>query len=720
MADTSNPLSILEIRLPQSNEFTLEAASSLYSNFVQGTSLSFFDKLLSRKKTILSLEVLLKDGQIHFYIVTPEKNLEFFRSQILAQYPSAITKATSDYLSGIESPLISQLTLAKSYAYPIKSARDFRDTDPLASVLAPLSRSNRPDDFFLYQILLSPAPKNWQGSITSTIQNGILVDKEKNFRQAHPDKQVFENKIQFPGLLTQINLLSNNPGLITSVASSFGTYTSPRGNFIKEVTPGLFTKKKLLKSILTRDFASLNTQILNTDELSVLWHFPSKFTRLPNIAWGQNLFADPPENLPVADGLSDEEKQKITFFAKTEYRNKDSIYGIREGEDRRRHTYIIGKSGTGKTTLIANMAIDDIRKGRGVAIIDPHGDLCNTILDYVPKSRHNDCVYFNPSDPEYVYPLNVLEAQNDSQRELVASGVLSIFKKLYGNVSWGPRLEHILRNAVLTLVNTPGSNMVNIVDILTNKDYRQKVVSELQNPTLKNFWLNEFDRMDAKFQAESVSPILNKVGQFIASTNIRNTLNHPVSKVRIQDIMDQKKILIADLSTGKLGEDNSALLGALLITQIQLSAMNRVFQNQEDRSDFYLYVDEFQNFATESFIKILSEARKFKLNLIIANQYMSQLDRPIHDAILGNVGSIISFVVGNQDAFILSKEFGQTNFPPEDLVQLGKYQIINKLSIDSETTSPFYATTLPPLACKNQGRESLIKNSQQRWGKKIN
>ncbi|MFA6463285.1 MAG: hypothetical protein WCT51_04575, partial [Candidatus Shapirobacteria bacterium] len=318
----------------------------------------------------------------------------------------------------------------------------------------------------------------------------------------------------------------------------------------------------------------------------------------------------------------------------------------------------------------------------------------------------------------YAYPLNVLEAKNESQKELIASGVISIFKKLYGNVSWGPRLEHILRNTVLTLVNTPGSDLTHIVEILTNKNFRERAIAGLTNQTLKNFWNNEFGRMDPKFQNEAVSPILNKVGQFISSTKIRNTVAHAQSKVRIQDIMDQKKILIADLSTGKLGEDNSALLGAMLITQIQLSAMNRVFQTAEERSDFYLYVDEFQNFATEAFIKILSEARKFKLNLIIANQYMSQLDRTIQDAILGNVGSIMSFVVGNQDAFILAKEFGP-QFPPEDLIKIGKYQIVCKLSIDSETTRPFYANTLSPLSCKNQQRDKLIATSQQRWGKKL-
>ena len=720
MANISDNLSLLEIRLPQDNEHTLESMSSLLSNFTQFSGLNFFEKLIGRKKTIASLEIVLNEGQIHFFVVTPKENSEFFRSQILAQYPTAVSKETKDYLLPfIDTPInYTQLSVSRPSNYPIKTAKDFKDTDPLNSVLAPLSHSNNITDFFLFQILLTSSPKSWQSNIINIIQDGIVLDKERNIRTAHPDKAIFEQKIQSPGLSCQINLLSNNPHLITTVSSSFGIYTSPRGNFIKTFNPNFFTKSKVSKSIFHRQFnSSLKNQIFNTEELAALWHFPNIITKLPNIAWGKKLYSDPPENLPIADGATPEFKSQTTFFAKTEFRNKDAIFGIKEGEDRRRHTYIIGKSGTGKTTLIANMAIDDIRKGRGVAIIDPHGDLCNTILNYIPSNRVNDCCYFNPADPDYVYPLNVLEAKNESQKELIASGVISIFKKLYGSVSWGPRLEHILRNAVLTLVNTPGSDMTHIVEILTNKNYREKVVSTLQNQTLKNFWVNEFNKMDPKFQNEAVSPILNKVGQFISSTKIRNTVSHAKSKINIQEIMDQKKILIADLSTGKLGEDNSALLGAMLITQVQLSAMNRVFQTSEERSDFYLYVDEFQNFATEAFIKILSEARKFKLNLIVANQYMAQLDKTIQDAILGNVGSIISFVVGNQDAYVLSKEFGP-NFPPEDLVKIGRYQVICKLSIDSETTQPFYATTLPPLSCKNQQRAKLIRTSQERWGKK--
>jgi hypothetical protein len=627
----NDKLTILEVRLPQENEFTFESMSALLSNFTQFTKSTFFEKLTNKKKTISSLEIVLKEGQIRFYIVVPTSDMEFFRSQILAQYSTAALKETSDYLidffqpskaqesnDATKSSVINnsiphfiQLGLGRHYSYPLKTTKDFKETDPLNSVLAPLSRSNNNQDFFIFQIVLASAPKNWQGGIISTIQNGILVDRERNIRTAHPDKMIFEQKIQYPGIFAQINLLSNNPSLITSVSSSFGAYTNPRGNFIKSFNPGIFSKNKLLKSIINREiFSRLKGQIFNTEELSIVWHFPNILTKLPNIAWGKKLYSDPPENLPISDNATPEEKVNTTFFAKTEFRNKDSIFGIKQGEDRRRHTYIIGKSGTGKTTLIANMAIDDIRKGRGVAVIDPHGDLCNTILDYIPSNRINDCCYFNPADPEFVYPLNVLEASNESQKELIASGVISIFKKLYGNISWGPRLEHILRNAVLTLVNTPGSDLTHIVEILTNKSFRQNVVSKLTNQTLKNFWVNEFDRMDPKFQNEAVSPILNKVGQFISSTNIRNTVAHAKSKINIAEIMNEKKILIADLSTGRLGEDNSALLGAMLITQIQLSAMNRVFQAAEDRADFYLYVDEFQNFATEAFIKILSEARK--------------------------------------------------------------------------------------------------------------
>jgi hypothetical protein len=711
---------LFEVRLPKDNEFGAEQMASLLANLSIHSKKSFLEKILKKKKTICSLEILLKDQQISFFVVCPEASLHYIQSQILAQYPSAILTETADYLPSLNPNLptnhLAQLALSRSYYYPLKNHQDFRDTDPLTSTLAPLSKSNSKDDFFLYQLILSPAPKAWQSGISTIIREGIVVDKEKNFRQPHPDKQVFEQKIQQPGLLTQINLLTNSTLLLQSEAASFGIYTNPRGNMLKLSQPGSFSKKALKTSILTRTVNSrLPTQVLNIQELAAIWHFPNHLTSLPNISWGQRLVAYPPENLPVATNMTDQEKKETTFIGKTEFKNELVTFGLKR-LDRRRHTYIIGKTGTGKSWLLANMIIEDIRKGEGVGVIDPHGDLCDIVLSYIPKNRTNDICYFNPADPDYVYPLNMLEAQTESQKDLIASATISVFQKLYGH-SWGPRLEHILRNTLLTLTHVEGAHLGDIVEILTNQPYRQKIVDQLTEPTLKKFWLNEFDRMDAKFQNEAISPILNKVGQFIASSFIRNTVCHSKSRINIQSIMDEKKIFIADLSSGKLGEDNSALLGAMLITQIQLSAMNRVFQSQEERKDFYLFVDEFQNFATTAFIKIVSEARKYRLDLTVANQYMSQLEREIQDAILGNVGSLISFVVGSQDAQILSREFGFKQFPPEELVKIGRYQILSKLSIDNQTTDPFFGTTLPLPDCKNEQKKKLIRLSQERWGK---
>lgn len=318
---------ILEIRLPQENEFTPESMSSLLSNFIQMSHNSFFNRILGKKSTITSLEIVLQKGQIHFYVAIPTTNFEFFRAQILAQYPTAITKESKDYLNltknsevsgfyGAQSSEVntegvstgkpdtsklffSQLTLSRPYSYPLKTNRDFRDTDPLSSVLSPLARSNSDIDFIMYQILLAAPPKNWQSSIISVIQNGIVIDKEKGYHQPHPDKQVFETKIAYPGLVTQINLLSNNPDLLNSLSSSFGIFTSPRGNFIKPSIPSFLLKNRLKKSIFKRSLSpGLKTQILNVEELAAMWHFPTALTKLPNIAWGKNLFADPPRKPP--------------------------------------------------------------------------------------------------------------------------------------------------------------------------------------------------------------------------------------------------------------------------------------------------------------------------------------------------------------------------------------------------------------------------------------
>ena len=380
--------------------------------------------------------------------------------------------------------------------------------------------------------------------------------------------------------------------------------------------------------------------------------------------------------------------------------------------------WAIGKTGTGKSTLIANMAIDDLKKDRGIAIIDPHGDLSEIVLDYIPKHRINDVIYFNPADKDYPIVINPLEVTNKEEAELVVSGIVSIFNKIFG-FSWGPRLEYILRNSLSTLAQVPDSTLKDVPLLLTDKSFRMHIEQTLQDEVLKAFWTNEFDKMPDRLREESISPILNKVGQFVSSPLIRSVIGQPKSSISLDDIMNHGKILLANLSQGRLGEDNAALLGAMLITKFQLAAMHRVEMPEEERRDFYLYVDEFQNFATGSFIKIMSEARKYRLDIMLANQYMAQIPEEVTKAILGNAGTVMTFAVGAGDADVLNKEFAEV-FTTQDLINLGQYQIASKMTIDGQVTRPFVATTLPLPISSNQNREKVIQVSRERWTRKLN
>ena len=362
------------------------------------------------------------------------------------------------------------------------------------------------------------------------------------------------------------------------------------------------------------------------------------------------------------------------------------------------------------------MAIDDFKKDRGAAIIDPHGDLCEILLDYIPKSRINDTIYFNPADREFPIIINPLEVTNREEAELVVSGIVSIFNKIFG-FSWGPRLEYILRNTLLTLTEVPDSTLEDVLTILANNSFRKRVVERITDPTLKAFWVDEYEKMPDRLQKEAIAPIQNKVGQFVTSPLIRSIIGKPKSSISLDDVMNGGKILIANLSQGRLGEDNAALLGAMIITKLQLAAMHRVDVVEEARRDFFLYVDEFQNFATGSFIKIMSEARKYRLSIMLANQYMAQIPEEVQQAILGNAGSIISFSVGAADAEIIHKEYAEV-FSQIDLVDLSNFQIAIRLMIDGHSARPFLSHTLPLPASRNQNRQKVISVSRERWGKR--
>lgn len=411
---------------------------------------------------------------------------------------------------------------------------------------------------------------------------------------------------------------------------------------------------------------------------------------------------------------SEEVKEEICLFAQTNFRNQMRRFGIKL-DDRRRHMYVIGKTGMGKTTLMENMVLHDMYAGHGVGIVDPHGDFAEKILDYIPPSRINDVVYFNPADVEFPIGFNILEVKSEEQKHLVASGLMAIFKKIWPDV-WSARMEYILNNTLLALLNYPNSTLLGINRLLADKKYRRKVVRQLKDPVVKAFWETEFANYPDRYMTEAVAPIQNKIGQFLSASVIRNMVAQVKSTIDIREIMDNKKILVMNLAKGRIGEDNSRLLGGMLVTEIQLAAMERVDTPEQNRQDFFLYVDEFQNFATPSFANILSEARKYRLSLILAHQYITQLDEVVADAVFGNVGTILSFRVGAADAEELAKEYAPV-FTEEDIVNLAKYQIFLKLMIDGVASHPFSAMTMPPIGSPTGSMDKVIRVSRERYGK---
>ncbi len=405
--------------------------------------------------------------------------------------------------------------------------------------------------------------------------------------------------------------------------------------------------------------------------------------------------------------------EDITFFAETTFRNIRKKFGIKT-DDRRRHFYVVGKTGMGKTAMMENMAIQDIQKGKGVAFVDPHGEAAEKLLDFIPASRINDVVYFNPADLEYPTAFNVMEKVDIAHRHLVAGGLMGVFKKIWPDV-WSARMEYILNNCILALLEYPGSTLLGINRMLADPGFREKVVERITDPVVKAFWVQEFARYTQRYEVEATAAIQNKVGQFISAPLIRNIIGQVKSAINMREVMDSQKILILNLSKGRIGEDASRLLGALLITKIQLAAMERVKVPEEERKDFHLYVDEFQNFATESFVNILSEARKYRLCLILGHQYIAQMEETVRDAVFGNIGTLISFRVGAEDAEYLEKEFAP-EFYAEDLVNLAKYNTYLKLMIDGLAGRPFSAETLPPFPqLEKSNVKKIIKVSRERY-----
>jgi hypothetical protein len=740
---------LLRILVPKNNEKTPLAAEQMFA------ALHGIYDPKSRFQEHLSFEIAAREKYIQFYAWVPARLREFVQGQIYAQYPTAEIAHVEDYTSELElggEPVEvaqAELVLNKNEVFPIKTFQNF-EVDPLAGITSVISNVAQREQVWI-QVLVRPVPDIWQtrgraylslaeihGNIPiwrlvgrkivhfffefiKTIVSGPEVSKDsddsaegaasKLEQESHKGVQL---KITKLGFSTKIRITAVAPtemaarAKISAVVGAFKQFNTINMNGFS--AKPIQTGADALQAYRARLFED-EGHILNIEELASLFHLPSKSVEIPTIVWAGSKTGEPPLNLPLVANVAPED---ITVLGLTNYRAHKEEFGIKL-RDRRYHMYSIGKTGTGKSTLLENMIIDDIKEGRGVAVVDPHGDLIANVLKFVPKERIDDVILFAPAQSDFPIGFNPLENVNPELKGIVASGVVGIFKKIFGE-SWGPRLEYILRNTVLALLDYPNATMLGITRILTNKRYRNRVVDKITDPVIKAFFVDEFERYEPKFRTEAISPIQNKVGQFLSSPMIRNIVGQPKSTINIAEIMDSGKILLLDLSIGKLGEDSAALLGAMMITKIQLASMQRAYIPEADRRDFYLYVDEFQNFATESFATILSEARKYHLNLIMTNQFIAQMPEPVASAVFGNVGTLISFRVGATDASSLVKEF-EPVFEANDMVNVDNYQVYVKMSIDGVTSPAFSAQTLPPRTDMEGHTEEIVQRSQEKYGR---
>lgn len=701
----------------------------------------------------VSFELVAHKDSIVFYIFTPLHLKEFIEGQLYAQYSDLQITQVTDYtkeatLEGMH-VVTGRVQLTKEDVYPIKTYKDL-PVDPLASITAVLSGMTVGEQVWI-QMVTRPVGDEWQGKGTEYVSQVRKTGKLPE----NPTGTVFAKVVRlFVRVVKEMASPGSGVGDTATKPNEEPKLSAPQQEAMKgieekvtklgyetifrmvAISPDVSTAKTKLQGVLAAlkqynttnlngfvggemkvdDFPSWEKYIirefedkgsvLNIEELASVYHFPAETVETSAISWAGSKKSEAPFNLPLQGVVPDKE---LTVLGRTDFRSKQQQFGVKL-DDRMRHIYVIGKSGTGKSTLLENMIIDDVNEGRGVVVVDPHGELADKIVDSIPQERIKDAVVLDPSDREFPVSFNILESVGDDFKGMVASGFVGIFKKIFGN-SWGPRLEYILRNTVLALLDSENPTMLGIPRMLTEPGFREQVVAQIKDTVIRDFWVNEFANLSPQQRTEAISPILNKVGQFLSTSTIRNIVGQPKSTMDIRKIMDEQKILVVNLSKGKIGEDNMALLGAMIITKVQLAAMSRANVAFSERPACFLYVDEFQNFATESFASILSEARKYNLGLTIAHQYIAQMTEEVRDAVIGNVGTLITFRIGGPDAEVLYKEYAPV-FDVNDLINLPKAHIYIKLLIDGIAAPAFSAQTLPPKHIAQSYRDQVLEFSR--------
>lgn len=696
------------------------------------------------RSDVFAFEIVAHEKLVTFYVTVPRRHQEFLEQQIHAQWSETSVEPVDDYnlFSPTGTIVAGYLQFSKEQVLPIKTYKEL-DSDPLNALTNALAKVGETDGVAI-QYLVRPVHQHWRAMGTKIVRNmqqgmsfheaktgkqgyGWLASKEKmdEEKQKRRDRKLssaetkmlegIENKISKAAVEATIRIVSSADTTeqaqlyLTNVLQAFGQYNIYEyGNSLHKHIP--HSRKGILEGFIFRTFAPAHRVIVNTEELASLWHMPLPTSDAPNIRWMNAKTAPAPVNMPTSGLLMG---YNVFRSKKTDVFMKDA--------DRRRHVYLIGKTGSGKTELLKNLAVQDIRNGKGVGIIDPHGDLTEDLMGLIPKERLDDVVYFNPADTDRPMGLNMLEAENEKDRDFAVQEMISIFTMLFPPEMIGPMFEHNMRNYMLTLMadlKSPGT-LVEVPRLVADPAFQKQWTAKVKDPIVRSFWEDEMAKTTDYHKSEMMGYLISKVGRFVENEMMRNIIGQQKSAFNFREIMDNGKILLVNLSKGRTGEVNASLLGLILVAKLQMAAFSRADMPETERKDFYLYIDEFQNFVTPSIATILSEARKYRLNLIMAHQYMGQLVRDgrseIRDAVLGNVGTMMVARVGPEDVETLGKVFDPI-FSGQDLMNTDMYTWTVKMIIDNAQAKPFTMKAYPPVDSNRKIAEALKEVSRLQYG----
>ncbi|MBI4449687.1 type IV secretion system DNA-binding domain-containing protein [Candidatus Uhrbacteria bacterium] len=708
-----------------------------------------FRSWLTGRGDHFAFEMVAVGGQVKFFVAVPRASQSYLEEQLHAQEPNAYVEEARDY--NIFQPggviLARTLRCQRPGYFPLRSYKKL-EVDPLNALTNAMSKVPVSDGAAIQYIVRS-ARKEWRSGgvrIARKMQQGMTLEKasksgfwtaitsgfsaasgkkkhdpsEKQYQLSPMEQEVvkgLEEKAAKFGVDVNVRIVVSSPNrasaqtALDSVTQAFFQYNVPQyGNML--VASGASTKSKLIRQFIYRHFDEARRIVLNVEEMASVWHLPLPSAETPNIQWLVARRAAPPVGMP----------QEGIILGEAVYRGRRTIVRLKRA-DRQRHMYLIGGTGTGKSTLMEEMAKQDILAGEGVCIIDPHGSFVENVLPCIPRERADDVIIFNPSDVERPVGLNMLEADTPEAQDFATQEMIAIFYKLVTDPSMiGPMFEHYMRNAMLTLMSDPKNpgTLVEIPRILTDPAFQKLKLKTVTDPIIRAFWEKELPQTSGQTKGEMLPYLVSKIGRFIENTMVRNIIGQQHSGFDFREVMDKRKILLVNLSKGKVGEMNATLMGLIIVTKLQMAALARADMPEADRKDFYLYIDEFQNFVTDSIATILAEARKYRLNLIMAHQYIGQLvqnnDTRVRDAIFGNVGTIISYRIGVDDSETIAKQLAPvvTEF---DLLNIEKYNAYIRLMIDNTAQRAFNFKTFAPKKGDARVAEALLQLSRLKHGR---